>query len=107
MSDGTSNEAFPPGVAGAIGTATLKRESCATTRNVVKPPNECPDIPIRDGSSTPKKSEPESPFAASIWSRAKMTSCGRSTAASPSACAVPQLGNSFSVFPGCGGATTT
>ena len=106
MSDGTSSDAFVPGVAGAIGIATLKRASCATTKKTVKPPNECPDIPIRFGSSAPKNGEAGFAFAASISSSAKMTSCGRSCADATCAAGVPQFGNSKSVLPGCGGAIT-
>lgn len=65
VSDGTVSDLLPI-TAGAIGIATLTRGSISPTRYVVRPPNEWPDMPIRLGSSAPKKGDAGLAFAASI-----------------------------------------
>src|SRR3954471_8947205 len=64
-------------------------------------------MPTRPASSAPANGEAGSALAAVIWSSTKRMSAGRSSAENTCACAVPQVGNSAIVFPGCGGATTT
>src|SRR6266850_2440719 len=64
-------------------------------------------MPIRVASIAPWNGDPPSAPAASIASRTKMTSCGRSRKAANWFCGVPHDGKSKIVLPGCGGATTT